>query len=251
MKIFTEAFDGGNGAVRQLTPPARLLCGVIVFTGCAVVPLNKWPGAAWLAALLLGWCACCGLPWRRLGAVLRFTLCVFLPLLLLAPIIRWTGGDLVSWRDALAPPLTLCARGVAGVVICAATLSTLTLPEFAHGMAALPLPRPVASVLVQLVHQTSLLADESRRMGDALRVRNVLVVGTGTRMRVLAALPASWLTRIFARAARVGDAMELRGFDGLPPNARRGRLTVGDMGAVALTLLVLGITLAMRWRGAA
>jgi energy-coupling factor transporter transmembrane protein EcfT len=250
VNLFTEAFGGGNGAVRELTPPARLLCGAAVFAGCSVTPLTGWRGGALFAGAWLVWVVCCGLPAQRLAAALRFALRLFLPLLLLAPVARWTG-EAASWRDALRPPLTLCARGIAGVTVSAATLSTLNLSEFARGVAALPLPRAAASLLVQLVHQTFLLADESQRMADALRVRGAPSACAAVRLRVLAALPVCWLTRIAARAARVGDAMEVRGFDGLPHGARRERLSANDRLALTLSLLAFGGALAIRWLEAA
>lgn len=247
MKAFVETFGGGTGVVLNLAPQARLLCGAIVFASCATVPLANGLGMGWFIGVWLGWSLCCGLPWPRLTAVLRFALLLFLPLLLFAPILRWTG-EATSWHEALRPPLTLSIRGIAGVALCAATLSTLSLTSFAYGMAALPLPRAVASLLVQLVHQTAHLTDESRRMGDALRVRGVTTASVAVRMRVLAALPLGWLTRVAGRAARVSDAMEVRGFDGLPHNARRERLSANDGFAVALALLAFGGALAIRWQ---
>jgi len=248
MNPFIGAFGGADGhhAVGALTPQARLLCGVLVFAACAAMPLTGWCGCLLFLGVALAWCACCGLPPRRFITVLKFALCVFLPLLLLALPAHWIGEG-ASWRDALRPPLTLCARGIAGIIVTAATLSTFNLTTFAHGVAALPFPRTVASLLVQLVHQTFLLANESRRMMTAMRMRGVPEARVATQLRVLAALPVCWLTRIATHAGRVGDAMELRGFDGLPRNTPHGRLTLRDALALALALQALGGALMLRW----
>jgi energy-coupling factor transporter transmembrane protein EcfT len=252
MNPFIEAFGGANGggAASALTPQTRLLCGVTVFAACSVVPLTGRGGGVLFLGMALAWCVCCGLPLKRLAATLKFALILFLPLLLLALPARWTG-EAASWHDALRPPLMLCARGIAGVVVTAATLSTFCLTTFAHGVAALPLPRVVASLLVQLAHQTFLLANESRRMIVAMRVRGVPSSGAAVQMRILAALPVCWLTRIVTHANRVGDAMELRGFDGLPRGTPYDRLALRDALALTLALLALGGALMLRWRGAA
>jgi len=254
VNLFIEAFGGvnNNGAARALTPQTRLVCGVAVFAACTVAPLADWRGGVLLLATAAAWCAFCGLPPKRLAAVLKFALLLFLPLLLLALPARWFGGgEAVSWREALRAPFMLCARGIAGVVVTAATLSTFSLTTFAHGVAALPLPRAVASLLVQFTHQTFLLANESRRMVTALRVRGVPMSGVAARLRVLAALPVCWLARVANRADRVGSAMELRGFDGLPRGAPHARPSLRDGVALAVSLLVFGGALALRWTGAA
>ncbi|MCL1919459.1 MAG: energy-coupling factor transporter transmembrane protein EcfT [Kiritimatiellaeota bacterium] len=250
---FIEAFGGANGggAVQSLTPQTRLICGAVVFATCSVAPLTGWCGGVLFLGTALAWGVCCGLPRKRLGATLTFALILFLPLLLLALPARWAAGEAVPWRDALRPPLTLCARGIVGIIVTAATLSTFCLTTFAHGVAALPLPRIVASLIVQFAHQTFLLASESRRMVNALRMRGVPSSGVAVQMRVLTALPVCWLTRIATRAGRVGDAMELRGFDGLPCGTSHARPSLRDSLALTLTLLAFGGAIALRWKGAA
>ena len=252
MNPFIEAFGcaSDNGAAHTLTPQTRLLCGVTVFAVCAAVPLTDWCGGTLFIVTALAWGLCCGLPLKRLAATLKFALLLFLPLLLLALPARWTG-EASSWPEALRPPLMLCARGIAGVVVTAATLSTLSLTKFAHGVAALPLPRAVASLLVQLAHQTFLLANETRRMTTALRVRGVPSSGLAVQIRVLAAFPVCWLARIANRAGRVGDAMEVRGFDGLPRGLPHAPLTLRDGLALALAVQALAAALALRWMEAA
>ena len=250
MNTFIQAFGGVNantGAARALTPQTRLLCGVVVFAICSATPLTDWRGGALFVGTGLVWATCCGLTAQRLAAVLKYALILFIPLLLFALPARW-ADESASWQEALRPSATLCVRGIMGIIITAATLSTFTLTTFAHGVAALPLPRIVASLLVQLAHQTFLLANETRRMVDALKVRGVTATTNITlRLRILTALPIFWLTRIANRATRVGDAMEVRGFDGLPHGAPHDPLTLRDALAHTLTLLTLATALTLRW----
>jgi energy-coupling factor transporter transmembrane protein EcfT len=116
-------------------------------------------------------------------------------------------------------------------------------------VAALPLPRAATSLLVQIVHQAALLTDETRRMADAMRVRGASSARLAVRVRVVTAFPASWLTRLALRAARAGDTMEVRGFDGLPPNVSALTFSRSDwLALTATTLLAVG-ALVLRWRG--
>jgi energy-coupling factor transporter transmembrane protein EcfT len=57
------------------------------------------------------------------------------------------------------------------------------------------------------------------------------------------------LTRLALRAARAGDAMEVRGFDGLPPSVPPLTFSRSDwLALTATTLLAVG-ALVLRWRG--
>jgi len=248
MIAFSEAFGGGNGAARRLAPAVRLLCGAWVFVCCAVVPLDSPTGIALFVVAWLAWLFGCAMPPRRLALSLGFAICLFTPLLLLAPVAYWNGSA-ATWAGALRAPLRVGVRGVAGVTIGVGALSLIPLSEFAGAVAALPLPRAVTSLLVQIVHQAALLTDETRRMADAMRVRGVASARLAVRLRVVTAFPASWLTRLALRAARAGDAMEVRGFDGLPPNVPALTFSRSDwLALTATTLLAVG-ALVLRWRG--
>ncbi|HOE61361.1 MAG TPA: energy-coupling factor transporter transmembrane component T [Kiritimatiellia bacterium] len=250
MIAFSEAFGGGNGAARRLAPAVRLLCGAWVFVCCAVVPLGSPAGIALFVVAWLAWLLGCAMPPRQLALSLGFAICLFAPLLLLAPVARWNGSA-VTWTEALRAPLYVGARGVAGVTICVGALSLLPFTEFTDAVAALPLPRAVTGLLVQIVHQAALLTDETRRMADAMRVRGASSARLAMRLRVVTAFPANWMTRLALRAARAGDAMEVRGFDGLPPNMPTPTFSRSDwLALTATTLLAVG-ALALRWRGCA
>lgn len=248
MIAFSEAFDGANGAARRLAPSVRLMCGALVFACCSTAPLDSQAGGALFAVAWLAWLLGCAMPLRRFAFTLGFALCLFAPLLILAPFARWNGAA-ATWTEALRAPLFLSVRGVAGFTVCAGALSLLPLAEFSGAAAALPAPRPMTALLVQIVHQTALLTDESRRMVDALQVRGVPSARRAVRLRVAAALPAGWLARLVSRAARVGDAMEVRGFDGQVPAAPTMRFSLADCLALAGAALLAAGALVLRWRG--
>ena len=245
MTVFTEAWGGGSGWMRKLKPSTRLACGTLAFACCSVASPDDPGGMALFFGVLIGWTAGCGIPLRRLVKVLRFAACLFLPLLLLAPLARFQG-DAGSWFEALRVPLVIGLRGAACIAVCAATLSVLDLAEFGQGLAGLWLPHTLAALLMQIAHQTALMTDESSRMVAALRVRGVPSATVSIRLRCLFALPVIWLLRLLRRAERVSDAMEVRGFDGPLRGERAAGTSAFDRCAVALGLLVLGAVLVMR-----
>jgi len=192
-----------------LSPAARLTCGGLLFLVVLCVPLDRTWGLVLFFGVGIGWGVGCGLPLRRWRAVLSLACVLFLPLLLCAPIL---AAHRASWAEAVRIPLEIGLRGTAGLAVGAATMASLAFPEFGRVVDGLPVPRPLAALVVQIAHQTALLADESRRIAVALRVRGARTARWRPRLRVLAALPVIWLLRLVARAERVGAAMEVRGF---------------------------------------
>ncbi len=245
MTAFTEAWGGGSGRMRKLTPSTRLVCGTFALASCFAASLANFWGIALFSVVLIGWTAGCGIPLRRLVSVLLLAGCLFLPLLLLAPVAR-IQTDSGSWPEAVRVPLVIGLRGTAGIVVCAATLSVLDLAELGQGLSGLPLPHTLAALIMQIAHQTALLADESRRMAAALRVRGVPSATVSVRLRCLFALPVIWLLRLLLRAERVSAAMEVRGFDGPLRGERTACTSASDRCAVAFSLLVFGVVLVMR-----
>jgi len=139
---------------------------------------------------------------------------MFLPYLLLVPFIAKgpsVPGQGTDWARALAAPWGILIHGLAGLLIATATVTTLMMSDLRSGLLALPLPRVFTAIVVQIVHQTSVLLAETERVTAAVAVRG----GSGKRravVRMLISLPRVWLPRILGRADRVAAAMELRGF---------------------------------------
>ena len=246
MTVFTEAWGGGSGWMRKLKPSTRLVCGTFVFESCSIAPLNTLCGVALFFGILIGWTAGCGPPLRRLAKVLRFAACLFLPLLLLAPFALFQG-DSGSWSEAFRVPVVIGLRGTACIAVCAATLSVLDLAELGQGLAALRLPHTLVALIMQIVHQTALMTDESRRMVMALRARGVRSATVSVRMHCLFALPVIWLLRLLRRAERVSDAMEVRGFDGSLRGERSACESFSDVFALTFALCVFAAVLFLRW----
>jgi energy-coupling factor transporter transmembrane protein EcfT len=114
----------------------------------------------------------------------------------------------------------------------------------------LPVPRVVAAILLQIVHQTATLFYETRRVAAAMAVRGA-TGSLGTAWRVLVSLPQVWLPRVIGRAERVAAAMELRGFcDGEPHTFSEVETGVVDLVAVGLCLLAIVGAVAVRVWGA-
>lgn len=250
MIAFSNRWGGGTGWIRRQSASTRLLCGVFIFASCCAVSLDDYSGIALFAGILTGWIVWCGSPWTKLREVLLFSLCLFFPLVLLAPLI-YVEKDAASWVDACRIPLVIGLRGTACIVVCAATVSVLEVSEFRQSLAGMPLPRIFVALVLQITHQTAVLEDESRRMADALRVRGVSSAAAVVRLRCLFALPVIWLLRLILRAERVGDAMDVRGFDGMSHCSARAGASSSDRCAVAVALVVFGMVLMHRWMGAA
>lgn len=243
MITFVESWGGGDGAARRLSPHVRLLCGVLIFFGATLTPA-RLSALAFGIATVAGWICYCGLPRRRLRGALTLAVSLLLPLAVLTWAMAYLAGDKDAWRI----PALIALRGTLGIVVVAATMATLDLAELRDALAALPLPQAVRALIVQVVQQTALLTDETRRLGAALRVRGVVSARFATRVRGLSALPVVWLMRLAVRAERVGAAMELRGFDG-GGGAQRVAVTRADRAALCLALLLLALAGWLRWRG--
>ncbi|MFA7172535.1 MAG: energy-coupling factor transporter transmembrane component T [Kiritimatiellia bacterium] len=245
MITFTEAWGGGDGCVGRLTPATRLICGALVLASCATASLKGFYGIVLLILVLAGWIAGCGLPLRRLGYLLGFAACLFLPLLLLVPVASLQGGT-ASASTTLHAALGVGVRGTLCLLVCGATFAALQPAELRQGLAALPLPGAMAALILQVVHQSTLLAEDSRCMVMALRVRGVTSASLIARLRCLFALPVLWLLHLVLRAERVSAAMEVRGFDGVLRGEPLTAASAWDRCAVTLALLVFGVTFALR-----
>jgi energy-coupling factor transporter transmembrane protein EcfT len=205
-----------------------------------------------IAAAAAAWVAACGLPRRTTGFFLLLALVMFLPYFLLVPLLLRYGAGPASaslWERAFAGPWTVLLHGTAGMFIAAATVAALGLSELRSGLAALPLPRAAVVILLQIVHQTSTLLSETKRMVDAAAVRGASGGGRAV-LRVLMSLPRVWLPRVLDRADRVAAAMELRDYTGAAPDIfGRAPFRAADVSAVFAGSAVLALAVFFRWGG--
>jgi len=197
-----------------------------------------------------GWLLLARPPARLAGRFLLLALVMFAPFFLLGP---WTvdpaGGRLADrfGPAALRVPWTILARGTGGMLVALATAASLGPAELHDGLLRLPLPRFVAALLVQIVHQAGILGAETTRIVRAMGVRG----GRSDRRAALAvarSFPAVWLPRIADKTERVAAAMDLRGYAGAVATgapAATGR----DAAALAGAVLWLAAAVLLRTGG--
>jgi len=241
----------GRGPVAGLSPQVRILSGAVLFAAVMVAPSTSAPGILTIGAAVVSWVAACR-PSRRITlSFLLLGLAVFLPYFLLVPLIMAdSSGPATGWTHALAAPWSVFLRGMAGMLISTATVTTLSASDLRRGLLDLPVPNIVSAILLQIVHQAGELTSETKRVGAAIAVRG----GTGgwlAAMRLLSSLPRVWLPRVIVRAERVALAMEFRGYCDSDLRAfGRSAMTSADGVALALALGVLALAAVLRMRGA-
>jgi energy-coupling factor transporter transmembrane protein EcfT len=242
---FHDSWGSGNARMRRLTPSARIVCGSLVFACCLVSPIHTPPGLCLACGAAIGWVALGGLPARRLFALSLYSMLLFLPVFLFTPWLetsRPAGGP--HWFHAAQIPLEISLRGTACIFVCASTIAVLDLTELNAGLAALPIPRTLHHLLIQIAHQTAMLADESQRISTAVRIRG-LPLGRASKLRFLPAMPTIWLLRIMNRAERIGVAMDMRGFETITRSSPVN-ISLVDGFAVTTALLMLGASIILR-----
>ena len=198
-----------------------------------------------ICGAIISWVLLCGVPRKILVGLSLYACVLFLPLFLLTPWITPPHAASNHWFGAAGVPLEIGIRGTACIFVCAATIAILDFAEFGKGLADLPVPRTMAILIMQIVHQTTMLTNETGRISSALRMRGLPSKFT-TRLRVLTALPAIWILRIMNRAERVAVAMDLRGFEAITRTTREA-ISFWDVLAVAAAILLLGATITVRW----
>jgi len=242
---FIDFWGSGNGHLRRMIPSARIICGVVIFASCLVLPVYKPLGFYIICGTTITWAFLCGIPWKNITGLLLYAFLLFLPLFLLTPWIERHPSSGYNWYDATKVPMEIGIRGTACIFICASTIAILDLSEFNTGLSLLPIPLTITSLVIQIVHQTAMLANESRRISSALRIRGV-PSGYIARLRFLSALPTIWLLRIMNRAERIAAAMELRGFE-ITARTSNEPISVLDIFVVAAAILLLGTSITIRW----
>ena len=248
--LLTASWGSGRGAVRRLAPQSRLLAGAIVLAACLTAPAGTLPGVAFVGAVSAGWIAACRMPRAVIGRLTLLGLALFLPYFLLAPLLLGAPGAPTSGNPllhALAVPWDVLVHGLAGMLVTAATMTTLTVSDLRTGLAALRVPHIVAAIVLQIVHQTAALAEETGRVVAAVAVRGASGRGAAA-LKVLAALPRVWLPRIIERADRVAAAMELRGFAETDlRRLDRAPVSAADLAVLAALAAALALAGALRW----
>jgi energy-coupling factor transporter transmembrane protein EcfT len=252
MRTFWHDMWGcGRGPVVRLAPQTRILAAALLFAACLAAPAGTVPGILLVAATTLVWAAACGAPRRVLLSFTLLGLAMFLPYFLLVPLLmeRASSGPAgAGLIRGLAAPWDVFLHGLAGMLLAAATVTGLNLSDLRRGLLALPVPGVFAAVLIQIVHQTSELFSETRRVADAVAVRSA-AGRSRAALRLLASLPRVWLPRMVGRADRVAAAMELRGYAEADLRVFGGTAArAADVATIVSAGGVLVLAAALRWR---
>ena len=253
-------FGAGRGPLARAAPPVRLITGILLVAAALLTPLTG-PGAVVLPVLAVLTIVAAGLPARHAFAFAGLALLLYVPLvtLLALPTLRAMSGDLLAAAGAGGEAMNtwlagvvrepairriggIVLRGTALLLVTVATISTIGPRDVHVAIGGLPLPRDVRLVLLQIVQQTGMLLNETRRVRDAVAVRG------GARGRggvLLAALPTAWLIRVTERAERVADSMEVRGYLKTGFGERRIDWRPADAVAVVagVTAIIVAVTL--------
>jgi energy-coupling factor transporter transmembrane protein EcfT len=215
-------------------------------------PVTRLPGVVCVSACTCAWLIGCRPPLKTVGNAALLGLALFLPAFFLAPLIRNGPSEATwNWSRAMAVPWSIFVRGLCGMLVSLGTVTSLSASDLREGLVRLPIPRLVSAILLQIIHQTGTLVDETRQVAWAMAVRGASGGGR-TAWRVLSSLPQVWIPRVVLRAEDVAAAMEIRGY-GLDSirSFRRDRLRAGDAVVLALALGFLACAIALRWAGGA
>jgi hypothetical protein len=240
-----EIWGSARGPARSLAPQTRIICGVAVFATGMIAPVTRWQGVAAVAFVLFVWATLVRPPASVVRSTLLLGLALFLPYFLLIPLIHDPPSGR-GWEMAAGVSWTVFFRGIAAMHAAVLTATALSASALRQGLSRLPIPRLFSVVLIQIVHQTTSLIDETRRVASAIAVRGG-TVGFRTGIRVIASLPRVWLPRVVDRAERVGAAMELRQYaESDLADLGVVRTSTADRLALVLAVAVVAGTAALR-----
>jgi len=238
---FIEIWGTGSGPLRRFAPQARLLGGTGLFVACLIPSPDRLTGFLFVAITTMAWLIAARPPARTLGRLVVFGLIFFTPFFLLTPWVETASRSLpllqrfTDW-EAVSVPFRIFSKGFASLLIFSATASSLTLSEFYQALSGLPLPSSVVLLVSQIVQQTELLHRESVRVSRAMAVRGA-ASGLRTGLLMVRHAPSAWLHGIIAKADRVSQAMELRGYGSILPEFDRQAMMRKDYLVLTIGLL--------------
>jgi energy-coupling factor transporter transmembrane protein EcfT len=232
----TGLWGTSRGVIRSLVPEVRLLSALAAVTTCLLADPASWPGLVLSGATVcFAWIAVRP-PLRRMAAILLLATVMLVPFFLLAP---WSEGTIPRHvLPGIAPvvaPWRIVVTGLSVLAVSSTAASSLTRSDLREGLARLPVPRFLAAVVLQIVMQSDLLAQEAGRIMLALRARGA-THGLRNRIRVVSGLARVWLPRLKFKADRVALAMVARDYPTRPVALENHRRRVRDGVALASTV---------------
>ena len=237
---FIEIWGTGSGPLRRFAPQARLLGGIGIFVACLIPSPDRLTGFLFVATTTMAWLITARPPARTLRRLVVVGLIFFTPFFLVTPWVETASRSLPLFQrftdwEAVSVPFRIFSKGFASLLIFSATASSMTLSEFYLALARLPLPSSVVLLVSQIVQQTELLHHESVRVSQAMAVRGA-ASGLRTGLLMVRHAPSAWLHGIIAKADRVSQAMELRGYGSILPAFDRQAMMWNDY-----LMLVIGL----------
>ena len=234
----------GNGYLKSLQPHIRIISGLLIGCACLLVPLKTVGGMVFLILSSLCWVMFAAMPRKMIVRCAVASIILFFPFLLLSP---WMTVD-----SLIASPMVARTTQAAGIAlrstcmlfIAASTIASLTMYDVHCGLVRMPVPRSLVVLIVQLINQTMLLAEETTRIISVLRLRSASGVHG---IRVLFSFPVVWMVRMLFRAERTASAMAVRGY-GIEMVAKGEtiRLTVAELSIITGAVLLFTASIIMR-----
>jgi len=242
----TGLWGTSRGVVRSLAPEVRLLGALAALSTCLLADPASWPGLVLTAATVsIAWAAVRPPP-RRMAAILLLATVMLVPFFLLAP---WSEGAIprhvLPGVAAIVAPWRIVVTGLGVLAVCSTAASSLTRSDLREGLARLPVPRFLAAVVLQIVMQSDLLAQEAGRILLALRARGA-THGLRNRVSVVLGLTRVWLPRLTFKADRVALAMVARDYPTRPIALERHRRRIRDGVALASAAIWTAAALLLR-----
>jgi energy-coupling factor transporter transmembrane protein EcfT len=197
----------GTGPLKSLHAHIRILSGILVGVSALLIPLQSTAGIFFIVISTLCWCLLAAMPARMLVRVSIASLILFLPVVLLTPWMTADSSALPPMMSRLLQAGAIALRSTCCLFIAASAIAVLSIQDVHRGFAHLPVPRTLVVLIVQLINQTMLLAEETTRIIGVLRLRGA----SGSRgIAVLFSFPIVWMVRMLFRAERTAAAMTVR-----------------------------------------
>jgi hypothetical protein len=239
-------FGSAKGPVQKLSPDARLLTGSAVLLS-SVVSLHAPAHDALFSLILCGlYLALCRIPFHMtVKFVLSFSGILIISFSVFALPTFIHGFAHAAGHETNSPGTGLLlgimfAKTLSASLISLGMLTTVTYDELYRSLSRLPIPETPRLLMLQIIHQTSILFTETIRLKRAITTRSNLSTFRG-RFLVARQLPQTWLLKIYSRSEQVSRAMELRNYGIAIPQSEGLHHRAIDFVSVgfACTLLIL------------
>lgn len=225
VELSLPAAEGGSpGRVFRLPGDMRLrlLATLVLAFSCALVTTPLLVPAMAGLAIAIAWAA--GMSGRAMLRALRLPGLLVLGFVLLLPFaagetVAWRAGPLALYAEGLTAAILIAGRALSIMLLVAALLGRVPLPDLIAGMRALGLPALMADIalmmhryLAEMRGQFAAMLLAMRLRGQPWRLRLALLRGLGWTLAAL-------LLRAHERAERIWTAMRLRGHGVVAPAA--------------------------------